>query len=151
MLSPSEFTVGKVGVAKPLSLILPTNKYEETILVGQSKEAVLAVFLSGQHKSQFFESEGNEHWGGIIIPNVQIEIDERSIVDAYNADASPLSVIRVDTRLVLTAMRERSFGRLAQVSLYEGLVSAGKSQAVFTNWRVVLGEGQYKRTMWSMT
>ena len=64
MLSPSEFTIGKVGIAKPLSLILPTSKYEETLLVGQLNDVPTAVFLSGHHKSMFFQAEGNESWGG---------------------------------------------------------------------------------------
>lgn len=147
MLSPNEFAVGKVSVAKPLSLILPTNKYEETILVGWHKEAVTAVFLSGQHKSQFFECEGNEHWGGLIIPNVQIEVDERSCFGTCAADVTPLTVTRTDTRLVLNARNDRNFGRLLQVDLFNDLMPTGEPQAVFTNWQVVLGGGQNKRTM----
>lgn len=151
MLSPSEFTVGKIGAAKPLSLILPTSKYEETILVGQFNEVAVAVFLSGQHKSQFFESEGNERWGGLIIPSVRVEIDETSFVDAYSADAPPLSVIRTDKRLAVVTKTERSFGHSMQVVLHDDLMSAGEFQAAFTNWQIVLGEGQNKRIMWSAT
>lgn len=151
MLSPSEFTVGKVGDAKPLSLILPTNTYEETILVGQVNGAATAVFLTGQYRSLFFESEGNENWGGLIIPNVRIEVDETSPVDAYRSDAPKLSVIRIDTRLVLAAKSERSFGRIVQVVLHDSLVSSGEFQAAFTNWQVVVGEGQNKRIVWSAT
>ena len=92
MLSPSEFTVGKIGNAKPLSLILPTSKYEETLLVGQLDDLPTAVFLSGQHKSMFFKTEGNESWGGLIIPSVRIEIDETSFVDEYSSEAPLLSV-----------------------------------------------------------
>ena len=151
MLSPSEFTVGKIGAAKPLSLILPTSKYEETILVGQFNEVAMAVFLSGQHKSQFFESEGNEQWGGLIIPSVRVEIDETSFVDAYSSGVPPLSVIRTDKRLALATKKERSFGRSIQVVLHDDLMSAGEFQAAFTNWQIVLGEGQNKRIMWSAT
>ena len=151
MLSPSEFTVGKVGIAKPLSLILPTSKYEETLLVGQLNDVPTAVFLSGQHKSMFFEAEGNESWGGLIIPSVRIEIDETSFVDEYSSEAPMLSVTRTDTKLVVAAKAERSFGRQIQITLHEGLVSSGEAKAKFANWQIVLGEGQDKRVLWTAT
>ncbi|WP_226781928.1 hypothetical protein [Oceaniglobus trochenteri] len=148
MLSPSEFTVGKVGAAKPLSLILPTSKYEETLLVGQLEDLPTAVFLSGQHKSMFFKTEGNESWGGLIIPSVRIEIDETSFVDEYSSEAPMLSVTRTDTKLVVAARSERSFGQV-QITLHEGLVSSGEAKAKFANWQIVLGEGQDKRVLWT--
>jgi len=151
LLSPSEFTVGKVGSAKALSLVLPTSKYEETILVGQIVEAATAVFLSGAHKSQFFECEGNETWGGVIIPDVRIEVDETSLVDSARSDAPPLSVIRTDTRLLLAAKTERSFGRLTHVTLHDNLAPAGEFRAEFAKWQVVVGEGQNTRVVWSTT
>lgn len=103
MLSPSEFIVGKVGSAKPLSLVLPTTKYEQTMLVGQINEVAAAVVLSGKFRSQCFESEGNKRWGGLIVPDVRVVIDETSIVDTYSTNAPSLSVIRIDTRLVIPA------------------------------------------------
>ncbi len=151
MLSPSEFIVGKVGIATPLSLVLPTSKYEETLLVGQLNDLPMAVFLSGQHKSMFFEAEGNESWGGLIIPSVRIEIDETSLVDEYSSEAPMLSVTRTDTRLVVAASAERSFGRQIQITLHEGLVSSGGSKATFANWQIVLGEAQDKRVLWTAT
>lgn len=149
MLSPNEFTVGKVGSAKPLSLIIPTNKYEETILVGQIDKVAVAVFLSGQFKSCFFESEENESWSGIIIPDVRIEVDETSPMDTNRTDKSLLSVIRIDTRLVIAARSERLSGRSVFITLHDNLVSAGEFQAAFPNWRIVVGEGQEKRIVWS--
>lgn len=149
MLSPSEFTVGKVGNARPLSLILPIKKNEETLLIGQFNGTVVATFLSGQHKSLFFESEGNTSWGGLIIPNVRIEVDETSVVDPHRADAPPLSVTRIDTRFVVTAKCERPFGDSKLVTLHDNLESAGEFQAAFTKWQIVVGEIQNKRTIWS--
>lgn len=150
MLSPNEFTIGKIEDAKPLSLILPTSKYEETMLVGQSNKAAVAVFLTGHHKALFIESEGNKSWGGLIIPDVRIEIDETSCVDAYNTDAPFLSVTRIDTRLVVAGKSEGSFGRSTLITLHDNLTSAGEYQAAFTKWQVVVGEGQNTRVVWSV-
>lgn len=71
MLSPQEFTVGSFGSAKPGSLILPRTKYEATALIGETEgEGAAAVFVSGQFRFQFFQSSGNTHWRGLIIPGV---------------------------------------------------------------------------------
>ena len=148
-MSPNEFTVGKVGSAKPLSLIIPTNNYEETIIVGHIDNENAAVFLSGQFRSQYFESNGNESWGGIIIPDVRIEVDETSSLDAASTDTPPISVTRIDTRIVIAARNERSFGRSTLVTLHDDLVTTGAFQAVFAQWQIVIGNGPEKRVLWS--
>ncbi len=152
MLSPNEFMIGNVGNAKPLSLVLPTNKHEVAMLVGQRNEVSVAVVLSGEHTSLSFESEGNEHWSGLIIPNVRIEIDETSFVDTYSSDKPPLSVVRTATKLVIATKSKNSFERPSKmVTLHDNLMSAGKEfQAAFTKWQVVLGDGETKRVLWRL-
>jgi len=149
LLSPCEFTLGKVGSVTPLSLILPTSKYEVAMIIGHVNEVATAVFLSGQYSASCIQSEGNERWGGIIIPNVRIEIDETSPVDSNNFDTPLLSMIRTDTRLVVAAKNESAFGGLRLVTLHNDLVSAGDFQTAFTKWQVVLGDGEKKRVVWS--
>ncbi len=149
MLSPSEFTVGKVNSAKPLSLIQPTNSYEETLLVGQSDEATVAVFLSGPYKATLFETKENTAFGGIIIPNVQIEIDETSVVNLTRNDVPLLAVVRAGTRLEVLARSNQGFMDPKSVALYDNLESAGGFKAAFTRWQVVVGEGENKRIIWT--
>ncbi|GGF86396.1 hypothetical protein [Mameliella alba] len=151
MLSLNEFTIGNVGSAKPLSLILPSRKYDETILVGRAGEVPTAVFLSGQHHGQLFESLGNTSWGGIIIPNIRVEIDEASAVDVEYAGVSSLFVIRLDTRLVIVAKGEKAFARSNLVTLHDNLVPESEFRAAFAGWQIVVGEGSNKRIVWSQT
>lgn len=149
MLSPSEFFVGNVGSAKPLSLILPTGKYDETMLVGHVDGAAAAVFLSGTYKSIFIESAGNDRWRGLIIPDVRIEVDETSVVGAGCNNEPFLSVVRTDKRLVIPAQRDHQFGASALITLHDDLASAGEFQAIFSNWQVVVGTDQNVRVLWS--
>ncbi len=79
MLTASEFTVGSIGQATPLSLVLPRHDHEETILIAQCQSGPAAFFLSERERFKWFESSGNNHWHGLIIPNVRIEVDESSI------------------------------------------------------------------------
>jgi hypothetical protein len=65
MLSPSEFTVGKIGIAKSVSLVLPRKKYEELMLICVADGMSVAVLLSGEHAFRHFESEGNDSYAGI--------------------------------------------------------------------------------------
>jgi hypothetical protein len=149
MLSPNEYYVGTLGAAKPLSLVLPRNKHEATILIGKTESGPAAVFLSGQFSFQFFSSSGNENWGGIIVPDVCIEVDETSLFDpAY--DQALGSLVRLDTRLIIPALAERSFGRSTPVTLCENLPASGDLRAAFAKWRVVIGGGFDKRVLLSM-
>ncbi|GGA91249.1 hypothetical protein GCM10011491_19070 [Brucella endophytica] len=147
MLSPNEFTVGTFASATPLSLILPRVKYEETVLVGHIDSVAMAVFLSGSYAFDFFES-ANENWGGLIIPNVRIEVDETDLFNPDQTGASLGTVIRKDTRLIIRARRERFSGPSTEITLHDGLASAEELRAGFNKWQVVIGEGLSKRVLW---
>lgn len=146
MISPQEFTVGSIGSAAPLSLILPRNQYEETVLVGHIGGEPAAVFLTGQHRFQFFCCAGNDNWTGIVIPGVRIEVDETRISDM--GSGTPLGcAVRSDTRLTVRAKSERSYSSTTAVTLHDELSSAGDHSAGFMRWQVVLGTGDEKRVL----
>ncbi|TCN19811.1 hypothetical protein [Sinorhizobium americanum] len=148
MLSPNEFTVGTLGSAEPLSLILPRTKYEATMLVGYVDKAPAAVFLSGQFAFQYLLSTGNDNLGGLIVPGVRVEVSESSVFDPNQTSAPFGAVIRTDTRLVIRAKSEHAFGGSSSVTLHDELASAGELYAAFTKWQIVIGEGQAKRVLW---
>ena len=84
MLLPAEFSVAYIGDATAgLTLILPRDHYDEPILVTCASGSPYAIFL-GQNKFAGFECTNNNSFGGILIPNVSIEINEDSIFDAEN-------------------------------------------------------------------
>ncbi len=151
MLSPNEFTVGPVGKAKPLSLILPTDTYGKIILVGHIENVNTAVFLSGEFQSHCFESKDNENWDGLIVPDVRVEVDETSLIETNGFGAPLLSVVRLENRLALATQTKSYSSESALVSLHDNLESAGRFRAAFTAWRIVIGEGQNTRSLWSTT
>ncbi|EMS96063.1 hypothetical protein H009_19472 [Agrobacterium tumefaciens str. Cherry 2E-2-2] len=148
MLAAHEFTVGTFGDARPLSLILPRNKYEATVLIGQFGNAPAAFFLEGQYAFLFFESTGNTDWKGLIVPNVRIEVDETSVFDAASQNAALGSLIRKSTTLGVRAKRERGFDDGATVTLHDGLADTGDLRAGFQHWQIVIGTGVDKRVLW---
>lgn len=149
MLAAHEFTVGYLGDARPLSLILPRTTYEYAMLVGHVEGRPTAVFLSSQHRSYCLASEGNTSWKGLIVPEVRIEVDETSLFDPATLDSPFCSIIRRDTRLAIRARRERPFGDGTSVTLHDNLASAGDLKAGFSKWQVVVGEGACRRVLWS--
>lgn len=144
MLAAEEFTVGTLGDAAPLSLILPRNKYEGTVLIGKFKELPAAVFLEGQYAFHFFESADNTSWRGLIIPNVRVEVDETSVGD--HGDLGTL--IRKSTTLGIRAKRDGGFDDGTTVVLHDGLADTGDQRASFQNWQIVVGTGMDKRILW---
>jgi hypothetical protein len=148
MLAPDEFTVGSIETATPLTLMLPRQERERTILIGEFQGAPVAVFLSGDYKFHFFETKGAARWKGLIIPNVRIEVDETSLSDASYTSAPLGSLVRTGTTLGLRVRREGGFDDGAIADLHSNLPSAGSEEASFSKWQIVVGTGADKRALW---
>lgn len=148
MLSPDEFTVGTFADAAPLSLILPRTSYEDAALIGSWEGAAAAVFLSGQFAFHVFENTPRDHWCGLVVPDVRVEVDEATLFDPERNDVPLGTIIRTDTRLVVQAKRQNTFSRGTPVTLHDGLPSANELKAGFSGWQVVIGTGLAKRILW---
>lgn len=148
MLSPDEFTVGALGSAQPLSLVLPRTKYEETILIGHIDQAPTAVFLSKRHAFKYFRSAENKSWKGLIVPDVRVEVDETSIFDPQASSHTLGVVIRTDTQLAIWAKSEDIYDSPVLVTLHDGLTPTVKHEAGFSGWQIVIGKGPDKRILW---
>lgn len=61
MLSSGEFTVGSIGQATPMSLVLLRHEHEETILIARCQSGLAAFLLSERKGFKWFESSGNNH------------------------------------------------------------------------------------------
>ena len=149
MLSTSAFTIGSVAQATPLTLVLPHNTYEETILIGFCTSGPAALFLSGTYQFDWFESASNDSWHGLLIPKVYIEVDETSVFDPRQLASKPGTVVRKGTQLVAQANQNsgRSFRKLAPVVLEDGLPPISEEGAGFLRWQIVLGSGREKRVL----
>ncbi|NSL25111.1 hypothetical protein [Agrobacterium tumefaciens] len=144
MLAAYEFTIGALADAAPLSLILPRNKYEATVLIGRYNDVPAAVFLEGEYAYHYFESADNTSWRGLIIPNVRVEVDETSVSDGGALG----SLVRKSTTLGVRVKRDRSFDDGATVTLHDELADAGDQRAGFQNWQIVIGIDANKRVLW---
>lgn len=147
MLEPNEFTVGTVGSASPLSLVLPRNKYEAALIIGEFEAAPAAVLLTGDYRFHFFPSAGNRNWTGLIVPGIRIEVDEGSSVDPDADNVGLGAVVRTDTRLVIHAIAERGFRQMTAITLHKDLVAA-TGRSAFSTWQAVIGTGYDKRVLW---
>jgi hypothetical protein len=149
MLTPSEFFVGTIGEATPLTLILPRHEHEPVALVGRAMQsgAPAVFFLDDRNKFKWFECADNEHWSGIQVPNVQIEVDETSVFDPEHTWPKPGCVVRHRTQLI--AIPDLSFHSsrgMESVVLVEDLTPSSK-KAGFTRWQVLIGQGSSKRIL----
>jgi len=147
MLSANEFTVGSIGQATPLSLVLPRHEHEETILIGKCLGGTAAFFLGDRERFKWFESSGNNHWHGLIIPNVRIEVDEASIFDPGRTEAKPGTVIRHGTQLIAKAKSLTASRDLDPIILEDGLTETSQEHAGFFRWQVVVGFDSNRRVL----
>lgn len=149
VLRPDEFTVGALATAKPISLLLPRNTHEETILVGGTEAEPFAVLLlSSQHRFHGFLSAEAYNWSGVIISNVAIELDQSSLYDPSYNDVRLGSLIRTEDQLSIAALPERWMGRHYKVPLIGGLAPIGdRHSAAFSRWQITIGEGIDRRVL----
>jgi len=149
MLSPKEFSVGPIGeTSSGITLVLPSARHEESMLVTHALGSPYVVFLSGDHRFTGFECSRNTSWTGILIPNVAIEIDEQSAVDADNLSSTLGTLIRKGTQLCMVTRLDGGMGRSTKTLLVEGLPACAENMtATFSRWRIVLGDGPTKREL----
>ena len=82
MLKPSECSVGPISAGPGLTLVLPRETGGPTMLVVGLHDQRHVVFLtpsSGIDPFMSFECGSNNYWKGILIENVEIEIDVKSV------------------------------------------------------------------------
>jgi hypothetical protein len=142
MLSPHEFSLGSIGDAVGLTLVLHANR-GTTFLVNATVEPKVAVVLEGDHALHSFECTGNGSWQSVLIPNVSIEVDETSVVDN-----TPLgALVRSGTMLAIKTKWDGRTGN-GRVPLVNDLTKCpDHHSASFTRWRIVIGDGVSKREL----
>src|SRR5258708_4914094 len=108
MLLPQEFSVGHVGDATGLTLVLPRSQAEQTLIVVVENEIATAIFLDGQHAFSTFNCTNNTSWKGVLVPHFSIELDEGSLFDPD--DRAPLgSLIRSGSTLAIVGKHNEGF------------------------------------------
>ncbi|WP_421992341.1 hypothetical protein [Roseococcus sp.] len=145
----SEFTVGTIGHAQGLSLVLPRDNYEEAVLVAPGKPRT-AIFLEGAHPFHGFTFEENDSWKGLIIPHVRIEVDISSAFSTESRHAPAGSVIRRSTYLAIAVSigSPGGFSQLQRVPLVSELAPCEEGYSSgFLKWQIVLGDGERKRIL----
>lgn len=130
---------------------LPRHEHEETILIALCQSGPAAFFLSERERFKWFESLGNNHWHGLIIPNVRIEVDETSVFEPSRIEARAGTVIRWGAQLVAQAKSLRAFSGVDPIILEDGLAETSSGSAGFSRWQVVLGVGPEKRMLCALS
>jgi hypothetical protein len=155
VLKPDEFRVGDLAAAagSGITLLLARTQYEHTALIGEALNERYGIVLSGDLPGQAYLVGSAEPWEGILVPNVVIEMDERSAFDPIaGLQTGPLvregAVLSV---VASTGSHPRVGGRLKLV-LMKDLPPCDERAAVgFTDWRIVVDEGEEKRELVSVS
>jgi hypothetical protein len=151
MLLPDEFSVGPLADAVPLTLMLPRTEYERHFLIGNSRDDPVAVCLAGSYKYNAFHCAGNDAHKGLLIPNVRIEVDPETVLDATNYDVPLGAVVRRGATLgVMAQVDGQGYGGYSAqvVPLVSGLAEARDGYGVgFRRWAVTIGTGETRRVL----
>lgn len=131
---------GSLEEATGLTLVIPTTRHNAKFVVGSVGDELVAVFLDGQHKFSSMACRGADRWGGILVSNIEIEIDIDSVCDLNHNDAPLGSLIREgDYLAVLGSPGGGHKWDKAPVVLKAGLeMCAERQRACFEKWRIVI-------------
>lgn len=144
MLTTSDFVTSTIADTKPLSLVRGLDGPDRDLLIAGTAEAPIAIILEGEFAHQHFKASGSEHWDGLIIPNLRVEVDDTSAFDA-RAIRNPVgSVVRTASELALLVQNKPPMG-LGRICLETGLADMGQHSVGFYRWQLVRGEGQGKQ------
>ncbi|RYG86338.1 MAG: hypothetical protein EON59_10230 [Alphaproteobacteria bacterium] len=149
MLTPSQFAVGTLAHAKPLSLLLPRGPHEKPFIIGtvEGRAFAVCIAIDDAHAFAFFSAEHAHHWRGLIVQDVLVEVDETSVYDTAYNDVRLGSMIRSGSRLSIAAKVEGWRGGVSLVTLADTLPQAGEESAGFTRWQIVIGSGIDKQVL----
>ncbi|MDH5835270.1 hypothetical protein [Luteimonas kalidii] len=152
MLGAEEFSVGTIGDATPLALILPRNEHEPTALIGRATQgdARAIFFLDDRNLFKSFECAGNSHWTGLQIQGVRIEVDETSAFDPERQWPKAGCVLRQSTQLLAVAAGNFQSSRGTELVLLVDDLAPASHKAAFSRWQISLGQGFEKRVLHSI-
>jgi hypothetical protein len=146
VLLPSEFMVGHIGDIAEFTLVLPVDSYDRTCLVTTAPGKPTAIVI-GENDFVCFESQGNTVWKGLLVPNIMIEIDETSIMDATR-QSPPLGSLVRQANGIFVHVRHESSPMRTLVPIVTSLPTCEAHMAAgFKKWQIVIGEGTAKRVL----
>jgi hypothetical protein len=152
-LAAHQFSVGCLGNADRLTLLYPRTQYERVFLIVPNEGAMIAVCLDRsdpQHTFHAFDCAGNMNWKGLLIPDVQIEVELSSVNEINGWHAPPGALLRRQSILGLSTRFEQSgyIEGSKVVSLVSDLAeTAPDMAAAFTRWRITLGAGEDRQLL----
>lgn len=150
MLALREFTIGRLADAQSNSLLMPTSKHGRLLLVGTFEGQRWAAFVGeGDGFRGMACMQHGSPWKGLIVPDLDIEIDPKSAMDARSQTPPLGALIRQGTQLGIHAMVEDGFGAEVIV-LVDGLPQV-KEEAAFLVWTIGLGHGSERRVLHSVS
>ena len=148
MLPVAEFKVGDlVRVNQPgVTLVMPRKQYELAGIVAVGVDGQrFGIALSGDLPCQAYALSLDEPWYGLLIGDVQIEVDPDSVFDPAECNPQIGAVIRKADRLNITAAFGQHHGmfRRMELTLLTALPPCDPQQAAaFTSWRIIRGTGR---------
>ncbi len=150
MLSPWDFTVGTIAQAEGLTLVQPRDRGDEEFLVAAVGGHKTAILLDPAHEFDSWECSDAHNHKGILINDVQVEVDEKTAFDTQRTYAPYGALVRRGSLISVAAAARDGHGIRRQhlIPLIDGLPTSGSDTEVgFLKWQLVIGEGDTRRVL----
>src|ERR1700726_2310488 len=109
MLQPHEFSVGYIGDATQLTLVLPADVYDRAFLITLAPGKPTAIAIDQRESFASFPCENNATWKGMLVSNIAVELDKEGTFDAVGLSPPPGVLVRQQDRLLISTKPDGSF------------------------------------------
>jgi hypothetical protein len=148
LLSPNECLVGHIGSVTTITLVIPMGRHDGSFLVVPTDARLTAFFLEGEFAFSSFDCTENESWRGLLVPNVDIELDTSSVFDPGESHEVLGSVVRKENTLSIVAKQEKYHFGPRRIAIIGNLPAVdGGLAAGFKTWCIKIGEGTNRRAL----
>ena len=131
-----------------LALLLPTDEFGAKFLVTSHDES-MAVFLGGDYVHHAFPTAQTANWKGLVIENVEIEVDLASIYSLEKEEPYLGSIILDGSSVKIVArVKNGGWTETRAVALNNGECTETSSTRVgFTRWQAIMRDGDVLRVV----
>lgn len=150
MLSPEEFFVGRAADAKGLAYVIPRSRYEHELLISDLGYEHLGVVLGERSRFQAIQLKDATNWNGLLVPNVRVEVDETTVVDADGSFLPAGTLVREGETLSVVATSDERFSARRHIRVPIAMCLSACTdgfKAAFVRWRIVVGQERNARVL----
>ena len=119
-------------------------------LVAKDEGEYFLVPLGGEQRYRDLHITDNnlQNCEGVLVPNIEFEVQLNSFCQTHNYEIDITGALLRRGKNMKILVSSEAVPSRAAILLKNGLTDTNKIEAIFTDWQIVVGEGENKQILW---